>query len=248
MAMMERPVVSILADGGKYWEHEYEKFFLKAYLPANELDGQTLNYGFRAPLLLVFEENRQSRDEAVDFAKRSGLAEIAASVDSSVLFVYPTNEGGWENATEELYASVIAEVKMDPCYSDGIVSLTNFFTREFSGYFIRGAIFRADIYSFGRSADYVAKNLLKTIQGEYLWGPGEITPAMCSMQNLSVIPRIHMGERENLPPCQSSPLASTHVLGLVPSPLNKYNVIKRKESLKILLMRQKSLFKHHPQI
>lgn len=189
MAMMERPVVSVLADGGKYWEHEYEKFFLKAYIPANDLDGQTLNYGFRAPLLLVFEENRQSRDEAVDFARESGLAEIAASVDSSVLFVYPTNEGGWENATEELYASVIAEVKMDPCYSDGMVALTDFFTREFRGYFIRGAIFRADIYSFGRSADYVARNLLKTIQGEYLWGPGEITPAMCSMQNLSVIPR-----------------------------------------------------------
>ncbi len=189
MAMMERPAVSTLADGGKYWEHEYEKFYLKAYVPANDLDGQTNNYGFRAPLLLVFEENRQSREEAVAFARESGLADIAAAADSSVLFVHPTNEGGWEQATEELYASVIAEVKMDPCYSEGLVALTNFFTREFKGYFIRGAIFRADIYSFGKSADYVAKNLLKTLQGEYLWGPGEITPAMCSMQGLSVVPR-----------------------------------------------------------
>ncbi len=189
MAMMERPAVTTLPNGGKYWEHEYEKFFLKAYVPANDLDGQTNNYGFRAPLLLVFEENRQSRDEAVSFAESSGLAAIAASVDSSVLFVYPTNEGGWESATEELYAAVIAEVKMDPFYADGIAEIHNFFTREFKGYFIRGAIFRADIYSFGKSADYVAKNLLKTIQGEYLWGPGEITPAMCSMQNLSVVPQ-----------------------------------------------------------
>lgn len=189
MAMMERPAVSILTDGGKYWEHTYEKFYLKAYIPANKLDGQTINYGFRAPLLLVFEENRQSREEAIKFARESGLADIAAAADTGVFFVYPANEGGWSNATEELYAAVIAEVKMDSHYLDGLAEITDFFTQKFMGYFIRGAIFRTDIYSFGQSADYVAKNLLKTLQGEYLWGPGEITPAMCSMQNISVIPQ-----------------------------------------------------------
>lgn len=188
MGVMQRPVVSVWPDGGKYWEHEYEKFYLKAYVPDSGINGQVNNYTFRAPLFLVFEENRQSVQEAVAFAKESGLAGIAATVDAAVFFIYPTNEGGWNSATEELYRDIMAEVKMDPNFEDGIADVTNFLTHEFWGYFMKGAKFRTDIYSFGESADYVARNLLKTLQGEYLWGPGEITPAMCSMQNLSVIP------------------------------------------------------------
>ena len=87
MGVMERPVVTTMEDGGKFWEQAYEKFYLKVFVPANNLDGQTNNYGFRAPLLLVLEENRQSMEEAVAFAKKTGLADIAANVDSSVLFV-----------------------------------------------------------------------------------------------------------------------------------------------------------------
>lgn len=190
MALMERPVVTKREDGSKYWENTYDKFYLKAYIPATEIDGQTNNYTFRAPLLLIFEENRRTMEEAIAFAEQSGFAKIASAVDSTVLFIYPTCEGGWKNATEELYADIIKEVKMAPTYEDNIVNYTDFFARKFMGYFIRGAIFRADIYSYGESADYVAKHLLKKLDGEYLWGPGEITPAMCSMERLSVIPEV----------------------------------------------------------
>ena len=189
MAMMERPQVREI-PGGKCWEHRFDAFELKAYVPDNDLDGQTNNYGFRAPLLLVFEEKKQDMDSAVAFARESGLEKVAAATDTAVLFVYPTAEGGWAASDESLYAALISEIKMIQVYKDGIVENYDFFARQFRGYFVRGAIFRADIYSFGASADYVAKNLLKTIQGEYLWGPGEITPAMCSMENLSVIPDV----------------------------------------------------------
>ena len=75
MAMMVRPLVSVLADGGKYWEHTFEKFYLKAYVPATEIDGQVNNYTFRAPLLLVLEETRQSMEQAIAFA---GIAPASA--------------------------------------------------------------------------------------------------------------------------------------------------------------------------
>ena len=189
MAMMERPEVKVI-PGGKCWEHKYENFFLKTYVPKTDIDGQVNNYTFRAPLLLVFEEEQKSMEDAVAFAEKTGLAAIASGNDANVLFVYPTCEGGWDKATVELYKELIAETKMIPDYEDGIVSNFDFFSQTFKGYFIRGAIFRADIYSFGKSADYCAHTLLKKIDGEYLWGPGEITPAMVSMEGLSVVPSV----------------------------------------------------------
>ena len=120
MAVEKRPEVVTLEDGSKYWEHEYARFYLKAYVPANDLDGQVNNYGFKAPLLMVFEENRSDRDAAVEFANKTGLADIAAAYDASVLFIYPTNDGGWEKAPASLYADFIAEVRMDTVYSDGL--------------------------------------------------------------------------------------------------------------------------------
>ncbi|MCR5250966.1 MAG: hypothetical protein K6E50_10210 [Lachnospiraceae bacterium] len=196
MGIMTRPEVKRLPNGGKCWEQEYENFFLKVYLPATPVDGAVNNYGFRAPMLTVLEEERMSMEEAVAFAEEKGFAKIASAVDSSVLFVYPRCEGGWDKADAELYRELIANTKNHPEYKDGIVSITDFFSGEFKGYFIRGAIFRADLYGYGKSADYIARELLKTIQGEYLWGPGEITPAMCSLERLSIVPA---PERTDIP-------------------------------------------------
>ena len=190
MALMERPIVTTLSDGGKCWEHKYERFYFKDYVPANDIDGSVNNYTFRAPLLFVFEEKQQTMEEAVAFAKSSGLERVAAEADGAVAFVYPTAEGGWKNAELELFKDLMAEVKMVPEYADGIAESNNFFSRTFEGYYIRGAKFRTDIYSFGESADFVAKYMFDTIDGEYLWGPGSITPAMCSMERLSVKPRL----------------------------------------------------------
>ena len=52
MPMMERPEVRD-CNGGRCWEHGFDSFTMKVFVPDNDLDGQTNNYGFRAPLLLV---------------------------------------------------------------------------------------------------------------------------------------------------------------------------------------------------
>ncbi|MBQ3891225.1 MAG: hypothetical protein II740_07770, partial [Lachnospiraceae bacterium] len=64
MGLKERPLVHAIA-GGKYWENKYKTFYAKVFVPDNDLEGQVNNYGFRAPLLLIFEENKMSIDAAV---------------------------------------------------------------------------------------------------------------------------------------------------------------------------------------
>ncbi len=194
MGMKEMPEV-LVRETGKIWAHTYELFKVKTYVPTATGLVDVVNYGFKAPYLVVFEEYEQSIDEAVNWAEMSGLADVARINGSSVVFVYPTS-GSWETASPDIYASLIAETKIHQYFRDGIVTMKNRFTGEWGDNFIRGAIFRAFLYGFGKSADFIARNYLKTIQGEYLWGPGEITPAACILSNLSVTPNV---ERKDIP-------------------------------------------------
>lgn len=196
MSMTNMPEVTVLGDGGKTWEYRFENFFVKAYVPANTLPGDVINYGFKAPYLLVFEENRMTMEEAVSFAKKKGFEEIAARYDSSVLFVYPTAKGGWKNASPEIFKEIVAESKIHQYFKDGVVTMRDRFTGEFNGFFIRGAIFRTYLYGFGESADYIAENCMKTINGAGLWGPADVTPAVVTLCGLT---KPFASERRDMP-------------------------------------------------
>jgi len=195
MGISEKPEVKVYEDGSKSWEINYNKVLVKGFIPANNLNGGINNYSFTAPTLIVLEENKQTMEAAKSFAEETGLAKIAAEHDCGVLFIYPA-EGDWDSADESVYVSLMAEIKMAPFYEDGIIKDLNFFTQELNGYYIRGTKFHNYVYGFGKSADYAARYLLKTVEGEFLWGPGEITPAMVSMEGLSVLPNV---ERKEIP-------------------------------------------------
>lgn len=194
--MKEKPLIISLNDGSKIWEKKFELFEAKVYLPKCDLPVDVINYGFMTPYLLVFEEEKKSLEAAKQFADESGLSEIAAGYGGSVVFVYPTNEGGWEKAPENLFASIISETKIGQYYEDGVVKTRDRFTGKWGDLYIRGALLRSYLYGFGSSADYIAKNCLKTIEGDGLYGKGDITPVVCILERLSVIPK---PERKDIP-------------------------------------------------
>ena len=176
---------AVKVSGGTMWTHRYELFSAKVYTPENDLPGQVINFGFKAPYLVVLEETPMTEEAAVAYARETGLAALAASFDTSVVFISPNTAGGWADAPAEIYAELIRETKIGPFYENGVLIQKDFFGKGPDTYYIRGAIFRVCLYGRGAAADWIAENCLKTLQGEYLWGPGEITPSAVCLENLS---------------------------------------------------------------
>lgn len=187
--MDKMPIVSRVC-GGKYWEEAFEKFFVKVFLPDCDLPTDIVNYGFATPYLMVFEETKMSADAAVAYAKESGLADIAKNFGGSVVFFYPRNDGGWKDAPADLFASIIHESRISQYYEDGTAIMWDRFKKTWGARFIRGAVLRTCLYGFGASADYIATNCLKRIDGDGLYGPGDISPVCATLCNLTVLPEV----------------------------------------------------------
>ena len=191
MGISIAPSVHTLANGDQYWTHAFDRFICKVFIPAGGHPlSDIINFGFMAPYLLVFEERNLTMDEEIAYAEENGLAAIAKNASSSVVFIYPTNESGWDGADENLFIDLISESRIQQYYESGMIKSRDRFTKAWGDRFIRGAIFRTFLIGKGKSADYIAKHLLKTINGLYLWGPGEITPTAVVLENLSQLPLI----------------------------------------------------------
>lgn len=190
------PERTVFADGSKIWAKEFEKFRVKVYVPTTERMSDVINYGFLAPYLLVFEEEERGFEEAKVYAEETGLAKIASDFAGSVVFIYPANEGGWEKAPADIFEAVISQSKISQYYEDGAAKMWDRFNKCWGEYFIRGAILRTCLYGKGITADYIAKHYLKTVEGDGLFGKGDITPVTCVLENLSVLPDL---QRKDIP-------------------------------------------------
>ena len=191
MSMKEMPEMTALADG-LMWSHTFEKFKAAVYVPKNDLMDDVLNYGFIAPYLLVFspEDFTANYDGAVAFARKNNFEQIAKKYGTSVVFIYPTSANGWKDAAPDLFSEIISNSKIHEYYENGVVKFYNRFTKQLEAYFIRGAIFRTNLYGFGESADYIAKNCINHFEGDGLWGRADCAPVACILTGLSVLPKI----------------------------------------------------------
>ena len=196
MGMKLMPKVSLLDEGVKTWTHVFERFRITTLVPDPAPLADDINFGFKAPYLIVLEEKEGSPEDALRYARERGLMSLAKRFSTSVVFVYPNAAGGWDAVNERLFIDLVAESRIHQYYRDGIVMSRERFTGSWGDCYIRGAIFRTCLYGCGSSADYIARCLLKTIQGQYLWGPGEITPLGVTLERLSAVPVL---ERRDIP-------------------------------------------------
>lgn len=189
MAMKEKPIARDVT-GGRMWENKFEKFYAKVFVPTSASICKIINYGYDAPYFLIFCDALLSDDDAIKVANNCGLAKIAAERDCSVVFINPTNDGGWKNAPDGIYEEIISNTKIHQYYEDGIAILNNRFFKTNEGFAIRGAIFRTCVIGVGDAADYIATHLIKKIEGDGLWGKADIAPTSFILQNLSVMPNL----------------------------------------------------------
>ena len=194
--MNEMPKVTGVA-GGACWEHTFERFSALCYVPENDKDDKLLNYGFVAPYLLVFSEKKYSFEEAVSFAKEKGFESLAKDFATSVVFIYPTSANGWKDADPKIFDEILENSRINQYYEDGVAKCWNRFTHKLEEYHIRGALFRTNLFGYGESADFIAKNYLKHFKGQGLWFKDADSAAVtCILEKLSVIPDV---EADDIP-------------------------------------------------
>ena len=224
--MNEMPSITKV-KGESCWEHTFERFSAVCYVPENDKDDELLNYGFVAPYLLVFAPKKFSFDEAADFAKDKGFEILAKDFATGVVFIYPTSANGWKDADPKIFDEILEESRINQYYKDGVAICKNRFTGGIDGYFIRGALFRTNLYGYGESADFIAKNYLKHFKGQGLWFKDADSAAVtCILEKLSVIPDV---EADDIPVIS---VGNSDEINAVLKKKAKYILIKDKADVK----------------
>ena len=195
-------------DGGFLTTLEIEDHDIYVYQGKDTMFSDVINYGFTAPTLLVLGDEAFTEDEAADYAKESGLSDIAGENGGTVIFLNPLNGGSWGQEPYGLYEKVMEKLKLTQwnfkhgiVYDDKIPK--NYFEErmrkehpledETPEYYILGSSVAVYVFAKGKGADYIGRFYLKHIEGNtYLGdlGEGDLSITAALFENMNEAPII----------------------------------------------------------
>ncbi len=157
------------------------------YQPEDLMASNVINYGYSAPLLLVFADCRMDEEEAVSFIREKNVDRIAQKTGGFVVFVNPSNK--WDKEEEGIYEKIMERTMVgQEDFSHGLI---------YDAQKKRDCIFASPactcVYGYGKGADYIASHYLKQTKGTSSMsslGSDDITMTGAVLEKLSVSPVI----------------------------------------------------------
>ena len=205
MAAIRKAETREARTGGFITLLKIEDHDIYVYAPKDVMESDIINYGYSAPLLLVFPERKLNEEEAVDWAEESKLACIASENGGSVVFANPLTS--WSEEPAGLYETVVNKTKISQWgFSHGIlyddkVPKNRFMEAAMKRpgfdpvpeYFIFGSPVACYVYGKGEGADYLARYYMKEITGKAGMGDlgmADITLTALTLENTTVVPEV----------------------------------------------------------
>lgn len=199
------------ADGSFITSMQVEENRIFVYQPADHMHTDLINYGFSAPLLLVFGDSAFTAESAAAYAEDTRLSQIAAENGGVVIFVNPREGGSWDEEPYGVYEAVLGKTKLTQRgFSHGVIYDDKVPRNKFEEmmmeqqhldrepeYFILGSTVATYVYATGTGADYIAKYYLKDVKGQTYMGDlgeGDLTMTAATLQNVHYAPVISKRE------------------------------------------------------
>ena len=196
-----------MANGGYVSTIVIDGHDVLVYQPLDKMESDIINYGYSAPLLLVFGKGRFTEEEAAEHAEKTKLALIAQENGGSVVYVNPLTE--WEKEEPGLYEKVISKTKIkQEGFAHGMLYDDKVLRGPFAErmrqnpnwdpvpeYFIFGSPVACYVYGEGKGADYLARYYMKEVSGKSSMGDlgfADITMTGVTLMNLSVVPEVEV--------------------------------------------------------
>ncbi|MBR4471570.1 MAG: hypothetical protein IKS54_09715 [Erysipelotrichaceae bacterium] len=155
--------------------------------PEDLMRTDLINYGFSAPFIMVFPDEKMNEEEAVDLIYEEGIDVIAQRNGGFVLFVNPIRS--WEKEESGIYERIMEKTAVGISgFSHGLIH-----DEKADSYSIFASPAATTVFASGKGADYIAKNYLKQVKGTSslsMLGSDDITLTAAVLKGLSVEPQI----------------------------------------------------------